>query len=382
MKKLFYFSIVAILMTACTGKQNATINISVPKADSTQIVLSKLSLNEITIEDTLYVKNNKAKAIVALNSENPDFYYLNIDGKKEVSLILKGKDKVNVEINKDGLITISGSEEAALYQDIEEAFEINYDLFHSLVEEIVVAENAKNDKKVSELNKELTKLYIDYKKSALKHVMTHTSSMTTIPMLYRKFSNELPVFSQIRDVLIFKRVYESLKMKYPTSPYVVALADEIDGREQYMRLNDKLADVKEQGYPDITLPDLNAQQRTLSDSKGKVIMLLFWSNAVPEQKLFNLELKKLYKKYSKQGFEIFHVCVDTDKTAWAQLVKNQELPWISVCDGLGSASVSIGTYNVREIPTMYIINKAGDIVPEKNIFDTKKLDSIIGRLVK
>ena len=110
--------------------------------------------------------------------------------------------------------------------------------------------------------------------------------------------------------------------------------------------------------------------RSLSDLSGKAILLVFWSTTDVNQKLFNRELLDIYDRYSSLGFEIYQVCVDTDKTAWSGAVANQELPWINVCDGLGSASPAVTTYNIREVPSVFLIDKSGTIVA-RDIFDSK-----------
>ena len=83
-------------------------------------------------------------------------------------------------------------------------------------------------------------------------------------------------------------------------------------------------------------------------------------------RLDNRELIDLYVRYASKGLEIFQVALDNDKAAWAASVKDQSLPWISVCDGMGVYSSAVTAYNVVEIPTFFIINKNGDIVSRKN----------------
>ena len=129
------------------------------------------------------------------------------------------------------------------------------------------------------------------------------------------------------------------------------------------------------------MQDRNGEVKNLSDLRGKVIVLSFWTATEPSHKLFNNELKALYEKYHKRGLEIYQVALDTDKTMWAQAVKEQQLPWVSVCDGMGRYSVAAAYYNIGSIPAMYIIDRDGNIRPEKNEFDPEKLERVIKRLL-
>ena len=74
--------------------------------------------------------------------------------------------------------------------------------------------------------------------------------------------------------------------------------------------------------------------------------------------------------------------LDEDKTAWAASVKEQELPWISVCDGKGAMSPSVITYNVASVPTMYIFNAKGEIVAKGNLTGKGEIEAAVKKAVK
>ena len=364
MKKLFSLLILVLAFTACDNN-NAQLSINIPSAaDSTAVFVSKLSLNTISVEDTLYIAAGKAKTKLAFATENPDFYYLSVENGKSVSLMLQAKDNVNVTISPEGETTIVGSEESANVDKLDREFEATYKQFNSTSDQ-----------------KELSKLYVEYHRASLKYLMKNSRSMTCVPVLYRKFSDQLPVFLQSRDMLVYKRVYDSLRVVYPTSPYIVSLGDQVAVIEKNMQLEHRLNTIEEIGFPDLYLPDINGENKVLSELKGKVIVLMFWNSNVPEHKIFNMELKKLYNKYGDKGLEIYQVSTDIDKTVWSQVVKSQELPWISVCDGQGVDSRALTLYNITKVPSMFIIDKSGDMTGDKDVFDPAKLERLIKGLL-
>ena len=64
--------------------------------------------------------------------------------------------------------------------------------------------------------------------------------------------------------------------------------------------------------------------------------------------------------------------------AWARTVKDQELPWINVNDGLGADSGAIRLYNVQSLPSMVLI--AGETVKSDIVSASglrKELDRIL-----
>ena len=74
--------------------------------------------------------------------------------------------------------------------------------------------------------------------------------------------------------------------------------------------------------------------------------------------------------------------LDEDKTAWAAAVKDQQLPWISVCDGKGAASPAVVAYNLITVPTLFVFNAKGDIVASGNLTSAGEIENAIRKAVK
>lgn len=383
MKKIALLFFALVVAASCSQKYNAKVTFNVEgAADSTEIIVTKLSINRIYVVDTIYVKGEKTQFGANCQPGSPDFYYFLTDGNnnKMASVVLQEGDKLSVNVSKDGISTVEGSEEAVKYAEWERSQEEVLTKVYNLFNELDAAQQAKNDKKARELTTELTKLFVQHKQNSTKYLINNSKSISVIPVLYQKFSEALPVYGDVNDVFIFKKVYDSLSMVYPNSPYVSSLADDIKQREQYIYFGTKIDNASEMSHPDISLYDVNAKVRNLSELDGKVIILSFWSTTEPTHKIFNAELKELYDKYKNRGLEVYQVCADTDKTAWASQVKAQGLEWVSVCDP-GNVSGTLNLYNVTNIPTLYVIDKKGDIV-EKDIFEPAKLEKVISRLVR
>lgn len=382
MKRISLFIIALLFVASCSSDKTAKVSFNISDAaDSTEIIVTKLAINRINVVDTIYVKGNKASFEAVCHPGSPDFYYFVHNNQKFASIVLQEGDKLDVTATlKSGVSAVAGSQEAEKYAEIDRANDEVMGRVNALSEELVAAQQANNNAKVKEVTKELSKLYIKHKQEATKYIYNNSKSITVIPVMYQRLSSELPLFGEINDVFIFKTVYDSLSTVYPSSPYITSLADDIKRREQYLTLESKIQSVGEMNYPDISLYDQNAKVRNLSELDGKVIILSFWSTTEPTHKIFNAELKEIYDRYKKRGLEVYQVCADPDKTAWARQVKDQGLEWVSVCDP-GNISGTLNLYNVRNIPAMYIIDKNGNIV-EKDVFDPAKLEKVISKLVR
>ena len=379
---LFSLPLFTALIATCGRRDEARISLTVKGApDSTEVVVSRLAMNEIQVLDTLYTSQGKASCEVSVYAGSPEFIYLSYGDGQTVPLLLQDRDRVSVTASWNGAgATVEGSEESLLMLEVDSVINAFKAAFDVGTTELLAAEESGDQAEVSRLKRELGALYVRCKQDAIKYIYAHPKSMSVIPVLYMRTSDGLPVFSQATDALIMERVYDSLRTVYPASPYLVSLADEVSLRLNAMEIQNRMASAEEVDFPEIVLSDVNGRQQSLTSLRGKVVILMFWDASNVEQRVYNSDLKILYDKYRGRGLEIYQVGLNSDKTAWAMQVKEQELPWISVCDPAAGASVSAMLYNVTQLPTMYVISKDGSI-ESKNVFDMRLLESEISRLL-
>lgn len=128
---------------------------------------------------------------------------------------------------------------------------------------------------------------------------------------------------------------------------------------------------------EISLPDRDGNNISLSSLKGKVTLLDFTVYEDSKIRMRNVDLRDLYDKYAKAGFEIYQISYDSREHFWQQEVL--ALPWICVRDGKGPASQYLATYNVFSIPTYFLINKKGELVlRDMQIEDlTKEIEKLL-----
>lgn len=131
------------------------------------------------------------------------------------------------------------------------------------------------------------------------------------------------------------------------------------------------------GVIDIALPDNKGNIRKLSSLKGKVVMLDFHLFETKESTARIMQLRELYNKYHAQGFEIYQVSIDPDEHFWKTSVA--ALPWICVHSDDGLNAAELGMYNVKDIPTYFLIDKNN--VLQKRDVQIKDIDAEIKDLL-
>jgi hypothetical protein len=83
--------------------------------------------------------------------------------------------------------------------------------------------------------------------------------------------------------------------------------------------------------------------------------------------MFNLDaIAPLYEEFHPQGFEIYAVSLDDDKSAWAATVRNQNSPWVNVCDIRGVDSPYVYSYSLGSLPKAWFIVD-GELAPMSEI---------------
>ena len=190
-------------------------------------------------------------------------------------------------------------------------------------------------------------------------IVENKNNIAAVYALHQRLPNDPYLFNGNSDVIYYRAVAEAVAENYPDSPYLPILRSQIARMEAQIKL---LSEIKESDIPEIKIPDMFGKERALTDLKGQVILLHFWSATAGNSNALNADLKDLYANYHDKGFEIYQVAIDTSKAAWINTIQAQKLPWISVCDLKGEASPAIGAYNVTKLPANYLIDRNGQIV--------------------
>lgn len=384
MKKLAVLGLAALMAVGCSKNKGAQISAQIEGAGNAEIVLFQLGVNQLRPVDTVKAGADGAlKFNVAMAQDQPEFYYITYKGNKLASLVLKAGDKVNVKSDTLGKgLTVEGSQETLLLGKYEKDLAAVSAEFEAMVGEFDAAMSKADHKTMMAINEKMGKRFVSYRKDLIRSVMENPYAFANVYALNNAIAQELPVFSANNDFLLFQRVHDSLATLYPESVYLKSLQGQIEGAKNAIELVEKISEAGETAFPNLSLPDVNAKNVELSSLEGKPFVLMFWTITEPSQKMFNNDLKDLYKKYRSSGLEIYQVSLDEDKTAWATAVKDQQLPWISVCDGKGAMSPSVITYNVASVPTMFVFNAKGEIVAKGNLTGKGEIEAAVKKAVK
>jgi peroxiredoxin len=109
--------------------------------------------------------------------------------------------------------------------------------------------------------------------------------------------------------------------------------------------------------PDFTLTDLSGNEHSLSDFRGRVVLVDFWATWCGPCRREIPHLVKLYEGYSSQGFVVLGVGLDK-KAKLAEFARENRMSYVVLVDEKG---VTGSLYAIRGIPRTLIIDKKGRI---------------------
>ena len=117
--------------------------------------------------------------------------------------------------------------------------------------------------------------------------------------------------------------------------------------------------------PDFTLTAPDGKNVSLSDYRGKIVLLDFWASWCGPCLREVPNVKKVYDKFHDKGFEILSVSLDDKKDNWVNAIEKNDLSWGHVSSLKGWGCPVAKLYNVSGVPAMLLIDKEGKIVATK-----------------
>ena len=358
MKRIFF--VATVLLLALSSCQSSKVKIAgrFVGSDANMVYLERNTTLEQTIIDSVKIAEDGSFALNINDAPATPTLYNVIFDNERIPLLVQRGDKINVQSAGSVLrnCEVSGSLETELLHSFNKEYISGVARLNEIISKYTTDLSEEQTKAVSN---EYTELYRKIKRSQLRFIIEHKDRIAAIYALYQRIPNDANLFNGDSDVIYYRTVAEAVEQTYPESPYLPILRTQIARMDAQLNL---LSNITETSFPEINMPDMYGNQKSLTALEGNVILLHFWSAAIGNGNAINADLKDIYAKYHDQGFEIYQVGIDTSKAAWINAVQEQKLPWISVSDLQGEASSSLKSYNISKLPANYLIDRKGNIV--------------------
>lgn len=368
LKNTAWLFIMAIAISACKPKDYFIINGTLKNAEPNKKIYLFGMLNNkmVAVDSTNLSEKGEFKFIH--NSPTEDFYQLKYE-KAEYLLICNNTDEIKFEADaKDATMAykVSGPEESdalaklnAIRAKFSNEVEALQTTFNNRVAEhpnqrteIQQALQPQYEISVNAMNNAILKFAKDN-----KGTLASFYAMSTLNP--QDFEAELVKFS------------DEIKTEIKGNPTVDAFV-------QQMALL-KVVQVG-QAAPAFTINSIDGKPVSLSDFKGKYVLIDFWASWCQPCRQENPNVVKVYNKFKDKNFDILGVSLDTDKAAWQNAIKADGLAWHHVSELKDFNGVTVRKYQVDAIPSSFLISPEGVIVA-KNLRG-EQLDAFLTKTIK
>jgi len=362
------------IFIACSGKNHFTVKGTVKDGNDKMLYLENVTTSKAVLLDSVKLGNSGSYKFRHARPAAPDFYRLRLD-KQLVNFVIDSTETVT--INSDTLqfaqdYTVEGSTESERVKKLA-MLQLKTSEDYNQLQEQYGSQSITAD----EYKEKASACIEDYKNEAKKYIYANPASASAYFALYQQI-NGLLIFDPYdkADSKAYGAVANNWNQKYPNAPRTKQLVQIFTNALAVLReqqpdsLDTKTVESKD--FFDISLLSVNDKPYRLSDvGKDKVVLLDFTAYGMQDSPAHNQQLAKVYEKYSRQGFQIYQVSLDTDEHFWKNAAVN--LPWVCVIDPQSINSEIAQKYNVSNVPTGFILNRKGEIV--KRITDYTGLEA-------
>lgn len=306
-----------------------------------------------------------------------DFYRVVVGGEQLI-VVLDSAEDLTIEASRGSLATplkVQGSPHTDLllrFQEEAQGHELKVTGLRA-----AIAADPGNTANIDELNATNKAFYERCRRIASEH----SGSPVAISALSRLNMQQEPD--------LFKQVREGLRKTMPRSGFFANFREQVDRYEQeqlMIKLQEeeakRLSNLLPLGgeAPEIRQSTPDGGSFALSQLRGKVVLIDFWASWCRPCRIENPNVKRVYERFHRKGFEILGVSLDRDHAAWVEAIRADGLPWKHVSDLGFWNNAAAQEYGVSSIPFTVLVDREGRII-EKGLRSEElegKLAALLG----
>ncbi len=344
MKKIVYLFLAILL--GCSSEPKFVVKGNIQDSDSMTFLLQKREAGVYVNIDSAISKKGIFKMTGAV--EYPEMVKLVArDNQKRFSFYLENSE-INITGKLDSLYDakVTGSKTQNEYQAFIDSNKPLSEKYSNLYTEYQAARQSNDAEKVAQLEKEAEVIRKEMTQLEKDYIKNNPSSFVS-PSILKSLSYDMEAV-EIETAI---NAMDTNVAKIPIVKDLLAWA-------QVMK-----AVAVGQKAPDFTMNDIDGNPVTLSSKIGSKLLLIdFWAAWCNPCRQENPNVVKVYKEFSKKGFNVFGVSLDKEKEAWIKAIADDKLTWTHVSDLQYWNNAAAKLYAVNAIPANFLLDETGTII--------------------
>ena len=380
MRNILTVILISLVISSCkngAGTEKFKLTGEIKNIPDQKIYLEQLyfSQKDPDVLDTAEIKNGKFELSAIAPEEG--LYRLRVNKLEHGFIFINDKKQINFKADiKD--ISLEGPVFNTPANDLLKKLMINLnDRNRTIAESSANIDRLKavigNDSLLAAETAKLKELEKEFKTFIIKFI--DTASDPVVAMFSLGYTQNINP-PELKDVI------PGLVKRFPTHQGIAALVLQYN---QFITRQNQPQPVKngiaQTGAiaPDLTMNDVNNKPFSLSNLKGKFVLIDFWASWCGPCRGENPNVVDAYNKYKDKNFTVLGVSLDEDRLDWIKAIKDDHLSWQQISDLKGWNSAAVPLYGFDGIPYNVLIDPQGKIIATTLRGDAldKKLSEIL-----
>ena len=382
MKKILPVFVMAVVLLSCNNnpsKGKFTVNGEVKNTTDTRVYLEELffSDKDPQVLDSAAITNGKF--VLTANALEEGLYRIRT-GNDNITLTEEGKIKTVKGSNR--FLFINDKSNLSFSADANDpalaGYFVNSDANHSLKNILVYADSLGKQlrekymaldalKKQNTSNSDSTYIAIETEFNLLRDNFTkycfQYADTAKSPMVALFAASTAPV-----DVSKFDIPFTNLKKRFPEhigiSGALAFIKTKLGQQQQTTNTPAGNTNIGSMA-PELTMNDVNDKPFSLSQLRGKYVLVDFWASWCGPCRGENPTVVAAYNQFKNKNFTVLGVSLDNNKDAWLKAIADDHLTWQHISDLKQWSSAAVGLYGIDGIPFNVLIDPNGKIIAKE-----------------
>lgn len=346
-----------LALTACNQapKDRFTIEGTIAGGAGEVVKMIEFTLEDAVTVDSAILAEDGSFSITSSNTE-PTVYMLSLANAGLIPVLVENGEVVKISTTAEQYVNDAKVEGSTATTELIEYFK-QFNTFQEQVaalnEELMpFAETPDFEQKRAEAQEK----YKSYEEAQKKYVKDFIDGNKNgvVPVFASLYAANF--ISPESDFDWFFSLLNRFKEENPSSKYTAWFTNFIEPYANLTALQPgKMA-------PDFKLPTPEGDSISLSDYRGKYVLVDFWASWCGPCRQENPNIVRMYNRFKGKNFEILGVSLDKERAGWVKAIADDQLTWKQVSDLKFWDSIVTGLYAIQSIPATLLVDPDGKII--------------------